>query len=103
DTIAGINGSWTATFVDSTHVDLQSSTAATWSGNGIIVPVFTVTGAVTDGGLIRLTTSQPHGMSTGQQVLVEGVGGMPYATGVWLVTVIDSTHVDLVGSQFLGG
>ena len=61
-----------------------------------------VTGAVNNGsGLIRLTVDA-SGLYTGLDVLVASVGGVPNANGVWIVTKIDGTHVDLQGSTFAG-
>jgi hypothetical protein len=61
-----------------------------------------VTGAADNGsGLIRLTVAA-HGLITGDEVLVDAVGGVPNATGIWLVTVIDPNTIDLQGSGFGG-
>lgn len=63
-----------------------------------------VTGAVNNGsGLIRLTTTaQSRVLRTGDQVIVAGVGGVPNAAGTWVVTAINSTTCDLVGTTFAG-
>jgi hypothetical protein len=61
-----------------------------------------VTGAANNGaGLIRLTVAL-HGLITGDEVLVGDVGGVPNATGVWTVTVIDPNTIDLQESGFGG-
>lgn len=61
-----------------------------------------VTGAADNGsGLIRLTVAA-HGLTTGDSVIVGDVGGVPNATGTWLVTVIDPNTIDLQGSGFGG-
>lgn len=60
-----------------------------------------VTGAVTNGGLIRLTTAA-HPFATNDWVQVVNVGGVPNATGTWRITVISTTVFDLVGSTFAG-
>jgi hypothetical protein len=39
---------------------------------------------------------------SGQSVIVQGVAGATGATGAFRVTVVDSTHLDLVGSTFGG-
>lgn len=63
----------------------------------------TVSGAANNGGgLIRLTVNSTTSMLTGQQWHADAVGGVPNATGNWLVTVIDATHVDLQASTFGG-
>ena len=62
---------------------------------------FAVSNAINNGsGLIRIVTATPHGATTGDTVIVRGIGGVPTATGSWVVTVIDSTTIDLVGSTF---
>lgn len=61
-----------------------------------------ITGAANNGsGLIRLTVPG-HNFTTGDKPQVLNVGGVPNADGYWTVTVIDSTHIDLQGSQFSG-
>lgn len=60
-----------------------------------------VTGAVASFGLIRLTVAA-HGYRNGDWVNVTGVGGVPNATGQWLVNVPDANHLDLLGSVFAG-
>jgi hypothetical protein len=59
-----------------------------------------VSGAADNGfGLIRLTTAA-HGRATNEGVTVAGVAGTVEANGPWFVTVVDSTHLDLIGSTF---
>jgi len=43
-----------------------------------------------------------NGMITGQQVIVKDVGGVTAANGNWMITVINSTKIDLQGSAFSG-
>lgn len=60
-----------------------------------------VTGAANNGsGLIRITTSVAHGMSTGMRVVIQGVLGTTEANGTWTITNVDATHFDLQGSAF---
>jgi Zn-dependent alcohol dehydrogenase len=62
-----------------------------------------VVGAVSNGGLIRLTTvAESRQLRTGDRVIVSGVGGVPNATGTWTVTTISATVTDLQGSTFAG-
>jgi hypothetical protein len=62
-----------------------------------------VSGAANNGsGAIRLTVDTTANMATGQTWFVNSVGGVTNANGTWTVTVIDGTHVDLVGSTFAG-
>lgn len=61
----------------------------------------TVTGAANNGaGLVRLTLASTRGIWSGSTMVVSGVTGTTEANGAWSVTVIDATHVDLVGSGF---
>ncbi|HWR49927.1 MAG TPA: hypothetical protein VN428_02400 [Bryobacteraceae bacterium] len=61
-----------------------------------------VTGAVDSGtGLIRLTVVG-HPFITGDELLIAEVGGIPNATGIWTVTVVDANHIDLDESGFAG-
>lgn len=68
-------------------------------------------------GLIRVTTatsptsatvptgsqrSGGHGLSTGDWVKITSVKGATQANGTWQVTVIDSEHFDLIGSDSTG-
>jgi hypothetical protein len=61
-----------------------------------------VTGALDNGaGLIRLLVPL-HTFVTGDEVLVDQVGGVPNATGVWTVTVVGPGIIDLQESGFGG-
>jgi hypothetical protein len=61
-----------------------------------------ITGAASNGsGLIRLTVASTATLTTGQIISVSGVVGTVEANGEhWVMTVVDSTHVDLQGSTF---
>lgn len=62
-----------------------------------------VTGAANNGsGLIRITAPSHAVQSSGQQIIVANVGGVPNATGTWTVTRIDANNLDLDGSTFAG-
>jgi hypothetical protein len=61
-----------------------------------------ITGAVNNGsGLIRITATA-HGFQTSDWITGSAVGGVPNATGQWLITVITANTFDLVGSTFAG-
>ena len=63
----------------------------------------TVVNVLNNGGLVQVTTSTPHGLTTGQQVSIAGVLGVPGATVTTnLVTVVDSTNFTLNSSIFTG-
>lgn len=62
-----------------------------------------VSGAANNGsGLVRLTVSSSSTFSTGETAFVAGVVGVPGANGTFVLTVIDSTHIDLQSSTFTG-
>lgn len=60
-----------------------------------------VSGAVAATGKIRLTVTA-HGYRNGDWVNVASVGGVPNATGQWVISVFDANHFDLLGSTFGG-
>lgn len=63
----------------------------------------TVTNAINNGsGAIRLTIATTNGMRTGQSVTVQEVGGVTAADGNWVITVVNNTTIDLVGTTFSG-
>lgn len=65
-------------------------------------PALTITGAASNGGpnLIRLTVGNTATFTTGQKKTVSDVTGTTEANGLWTITVIDTTHIDLQGSVF---
>ncbi len=75
----------------------------TLEGLDAIAPgVQSISNAVSNGGLIRLTVGSTAGWSTGDVKSVSGVGGVTAANGNWTVTVINGTTIDLQGSTFAG-
>ena len=83
------------------------------AGNSLVTgPSGTITGA-TNASPIVIATSAPHGLATGMQVVIGGVGGNTAANNVppgllngqttapnpsWVITVVDATHFSLNGS-----
>lgn len=68
-----------------------------------IVNDLVVTGAANNGsGLIRLTVASTTGLYDNNTAAVANVGGVPNATGTWLIDVISGTTFDLLGSTFGG-
>jgi hypothetical protein len=49
---------------------------------------------------IRVTISDTAGMINGNAVNIAGVVGTTEANGTWPINVVDSTHIDLVGTIF---
>ena len=50
---------------------------------------------------IRVTATA-HGLSTGDRIHIQDVGGVPAGNGTWRITVIDPDTFDLDGSVFSG-
>lgn len=61
-----------------------------------------ITGAANNGaGLIRITVTSTATLATNQIIAISGVVGTVEANAEnWKITVIDGTHVDLIGSSF---
>jgi hypothetical protein len=53
-------------------------------------------------GAIRLTINTTNGMKTGQRVNVQEVEGVTNANGVWYITIINFSQIDLQNSTFAG-
>jgi len=101
------NGDWTITAVAGTTFDLQGSAFANpyTSGGTVDLRINNlgagVAGAADNGaGLIRITTSKNHGLTTGDYVRIYDVTGTTEANETWQVTAIAATTFDLVGSTF---
>lgn len=61
----------------------------------------TVSGAVNNGsGAIRLTTPSTATLTSGQLVAISSIVGTTEANGTWGISVVDPTHIDLIGSTF---
>jgi len=63
--------------------------------------IATISGAAANSsGEIRLTVDSSSSITTGDEWLVQGVEGTTEANGRWILTVVDSTTVDLDNSTF---
>ncbi|MCK9420212.1 MAG: hypothetical protein M0R70_12620 [Nitrospirae bacterium] len=51
-------------------------------------------------GLVRVTLTAPYDLINGTRAIILGVLGTTEANGTWTITVIDTTHFDLVGSSY---
>lgn len=70
---------------------------------GQVTNELVITGAADNGGgLIRLTVASTAGLYDNNTATVASVGGVPNATGTWLIDVISATTFDLLGSTFAG-
>src|SRR4029077_8644841 len=61
-----------------------------------------VSGAVSNGGLCKITVSSTATYSANEIVSVYGIGGATGCNGTWQVTVTDGTHLTLQGTTFGG-
>lgn len=59
-----------------------------------------VSATATSGGLVQVTTSAVHGLSTGDIVTIHDVAGCTEANGTWYITVVDTTNFTLLGSTY---
>jgi hypothetical protein len=60
----------------------------------------TISGAVAgSGGSIRLTVANAYQVDA--KAIVKGVAGTIEANGIWTTSIIDNTHLELVGSHFV--
>jgi hypothetical protein len=80
---------------------LCTLTATSHLGEALLASPITITGAANNGsGLIRLTMGSTATLTDGQSYYVVGVYGTSEANGLWEMTVVNGTTVDLVGSTF---
>lgn len=66
--------------------------------------VASVSNVTSSGGLVRITTSSAHGLSTDDVIAIAGVVGITPLSGTtaWVITVTSSTQFTLNGSTFAG-
>lgn len=102
----GKQGRWSLLTISGEYLAALAAPGLTLEQLDAIAPgALTVTGAANNGaGLIRLTlnaTSSADFAIAGQNfIVVQGVVGTTEANGAWVVNIINSTHIDLVGSTF---
>lgn len=101
--VPNATGIFTVTSVNANTIDLQNSVfVGTYTAGGTVDRLLHITGAANNGsGEIRLTRAA-HGYESGDKVNVQAVGGVPNATGRWIVDVASSSAFDLVGSTWGG-
>lgn len=100
-----IQGDNTAGIVIANSYDVQQlSNVHFWPflTSGYTPTTYAVSGAVSNGGLVRLTVASNAILQTGDRVTVASVGGVTGASGPFTITVINSTTIDLQGSTFGG-
>jgi hypothetical protein len=101
--LTGSAGIWTVTRVDANHFSLNGSKASgtflgsgPWRREGFIA---TLSGPA--GSPIVVTTSAPHGLHSGDLVVLAGTG-TPVDNSSFRITVTDATHFSLNGTSASG-
>ena len=87
-------GKWLCGDILSTNVNEITNTRHTEAPGSQLV-----TGAVAASGRVRLTVANARQFYS-DVVAVSGVVGTTEANGVWHTTVVDDTHIDLIGTTF---
>ena len=68
-------------------------------GGQVLTPSVAVLDGLDNGsGAVRITTATDHEMFTGETVTISGITDPTYMNGDWIITKIDATKFDLVGS-----
>lgn len=73
------------------------------SGWNSVVDGITISNVTNNGSLVRIVTATPHGMTTGQPAVINGVIGVQSANGTYNITRIDDYTFDLQSSTFISG
>jgi hypothetical protein len=99
-----VNGLWLGGNYDISHVSRVNwhplfTTGYGWSNSSIGVSAVANNGV----GLYRVTTGAAHSLVTGDVVNINGALGQPALNRRWVVTVINTTTIDLQGSSFAAG
>jgi surface protein len=85
-------------------VKYSSGNTQSVAGRGLLTRAnqsLAISNCVNNGsGLIRVT-SAAQTLATGNKVFISGVSGATQANGPWIVTVINTTTIDLQGSTFV--
>lgn len=63
---------------------------------------FAVLIALNNTNFVRLTTTAPHTLQTGQQVTCQGIVGMTGTEGMWGISVPANNQIDLLGAVGVG-
>lgn len=92
---------WTPITVTGEYMTALARPGVTIEGLDAIAPgAMSVLGTASSGGpdLIRIQVASTATLVSGNYYTLSAVGGTTEANGTWQITVIDSTHFDLVGS-----
>ena len=72
-----------------------------WSTTVNVLPTnIVVSGAVSVGGLIKLTVASTANIVEHSSIIISGIVGTTEANGVWICHIVDATHVELLNSSF---
>jgi hypothetical protein len=98
------NGIWLTRSSDITRIhDVHFWPFLTGSLANVSIVEAPIAAAANNGnGLIRVTTSVPHNLATGDLVNIYGVAGVTAANTRATATVVDATRIDLQGTSFAG-
>jgi surface protein len=104
--LAAIYSGWTDSLLQASRTITFGT--ATYASSGAAGRAFlartaatvSVSGTANAGGLIEVTTSAAHGLTTGFKVYIFGVGGTTEANGPWIVTVTGASTFTLDGSTY---
>lgn len=101
--VPNATGIFTVTSIGANTIDLQNSVfVGTYTSGGTVDRLLHITGAANNGsGLIRITRAA-HGYESGDKVNIQAVGGVPNATGRWIIDVASSSTFDLLDSTWAG-
>lgn len=66
-----------------------------WFFSSVSQNITMLTGGLTGGSNITIGLASPHGMSTGDRVVVTGVNGCTSANGTWTITVTDANSFSI--------
>jgi len=102
--VPNARGYFTVTVINANTIDLVNSVFdGTYTAGGTVDRLLHITDATDDGsGLIQIEIVA-HGYESGDTVHVEAVGGVPNATGQWIIDVVDDDNFILLNSTWGGG
>ena len=102
--VPNARGYFTVTVINANTIDLQNSVFdGTYTSGGTVDRLLHITNATDDGsGLIQIEIVD-HGYESGDTVHIEAAGGVPNATGQWIIDVVDADNFILLDSTWGGG
>ena len=99
--VPNANGTWLVGHPSFSVLDLPGTTfAGAWTSGGTANGVALASPGAVQSAAVRLTVGSTTGFTTGDFVSVSGIVGTTEANGLFQITVIDGTHIDLQGTTF---